>query len=192
MGGNCYRGHPLPISTSLSLSWAVATGIKKLTQTINQPVDTFKDDKERLGALESIISNLEATSGSLKNLSQRIERGEGTLGKLLTDESLYNELKVTLSDMGTAVNKLSSSEGTLVKLFQDDEIYYDIKEITAKLNAIISRTEHGEGLAGKLFIDNRNYEDPSAKQESEADVPPQDSKYVPLTALGGMLGEVTK
>ena len=94
--------------------------------------------------------------------------------------------------MGKAINKLSSSEGTLVKLFQDDEVYRDIKEITAKLNAIISKTERGEGLAGRLFIENKNYEDPSAEQASEAVKPPEDSEYVPLTALGGMLGEVTK
>jgi len=182
---------PADIDQLISELGGVATGIKKLTQTINQPVDTF-NEKEQQGAFESIVGNLEATSGSLKNLTQRIERGEGTLGKLLTDESLYNELKVTLSDMGTAINNLSSSEGTLVKLFQDDEIYRDIKEITAKLNAIISKTERGEGLAGRLFIENKNYEDPSAVQGSDAATPPQDSEYVPLTALGGMLGEVTK
>ena len=94
--------------------------------------------------------------------------------------------------MGKAINNLSSSEGTLVKLFQDDEIYRDIKEITAKLNAIISKTERGEGLVGRLFIENKNYENPSAEQDSKTATPPQDSEYVPLTALGGMLGEVTK
>jgi phospholipid/cholesterol/gamma-HCH transport system substrate-binding protein len=192
-GGELLQGAPpADIDQLISELGGVATGIKKLTQTINQPVDTFKDEKEKRGALESIISNLEATSASLKHLSQRIERGEGTLGKFLTDESIYNELKVTLSDMGTAVKNLSSSEGTLVKLFQDDEIYYDIKEITAKLNTILSKTERGEGLVGRLFIENRNYEDQSGKGESEPDIPPQNSEYVPLTALGGMLGEVTK
>jgi phospholipid/cholesterol/gamma-HCH transport system substrate-binding protein len=191
-GGELLQGAPpADIDQLISELGGVATEIKKLTQTINQPVDTF-NEKENQGAFESIVDNLEATSGSLKNLSQRIERGEGTLGKLLTDASLYNDLKKTLSDMGTAINNLSSSEGTLVKLFQDDEIYRDIKEITARLNAIISKTERGEGLVGRLFIENRNYVDQSAGQESEAETPAKDSEYVPLTALGGMLGEVTK
>ncbi|MDX1779158.1 MAG: hypothetical protein R3339_09785, partial [Thermodesulfobacteriota bacterium] len=131
-------------------------------------------------------------SSSLKNLSQRIERGEGTLGKLLHDESLYDELKVTLSEMGTAINKLSSSEGTLVKLFQDDEIYRDIKDITGRLRALIAQTEQGEGLVGRLFTENRTYVDQISEPESEEEAPPQESDYIPLTALGGMLGEVTK
>jgi hypothetical protein len=94
--------------------------------------------------------------------------------------------------MGTAINKLSSSEGTLVKLFQDDEIYRDIKEITAKLRTLIAKTEQGEGLVGRLFTENRTYVDQSSEQESEQETPPQESNYIPLTALGGMLGEVTK
>ena len=191
-GGELLQGAPpTDIDQLLSELGGVATGIKKLTQTITQPVDTF-NEKEKQGALESIISNLEATSSSLKNLSQRIEGGQGTLGKLLHDESLYDELKATLSEMGIAINKLSSSEGTLVKLFQDDEIYRDIKDITSKLSALIAKTEQGEGLVGRLFTENRTYVDQSSEQESEEEAPPQESDYIPLTALGGMLGEVTK
>ena len=191
-GGELLQGAPpADIDQLISELGGVAAGIKKLTQTINQPVDTFSE-KEKQGALESIISNLESTSSSLKHLSRKIERGEGTLGKLLNDESLYNELKVTLSDMGTAINKLSSSEGTLVKLFQDDEIYRDIKEITAKLRTLMGKTEQGEGLAGRLFTENRTYVDQSSEQEGKEEAPYQESDYIPFTALGGMLGEVTK
>ena len=38
------------------------------------------------------LSNLESTVANLDNLMARIEKGEGTLGKLTKDEALYNNL----------------------------------------------------------------------------------------------------
>jgi phospholipid/cholesterol/gamma-HCH transport system substrate-binding protein len=181
---------PTDIDQLLTELSTVATGINTLTRTITQPTDTAQEEKGKRGALQSIISNLEETSTSLKNLSERIERGEGTLGKLLTDETIYNQLTTTLSDIGVVFENLNSSEGTLVKLFQDEEIYESIKDTIARINAIIKKTEQGEGIAGKLLIDNRSYEDQTSEQEQTPNPSPEESTYVPLTALGSMLGKV--
>ena len=181
---------PADIDQLLTELSTVATGINKLTRTITQPTDSVQEEEGKRGALQSIISNLEETSTSLKNLSKNIERGEGTLGKLLTDETIYNQLTTTLSDISVVFEKLNSSEGTLIKLFQDEEIYESIKDTTARINAIIKKTEQGEGMAGKLLIDNRIYEDQTREQEKTPNPPPDKSTYVPLTALGSMLGKV--
>jgi hypothetical protein len=95
-----------------------------------------------------------------------------------------------LSDIGVVFENLSASEGTLIKLFQEEEIYESIKDTTARINAIIKKTEQGEGMAGKLLIDNRIYEDQTREQEKTPDPSPDESTYVPLSALGGMLGKV--
>jgi phospholipid/cholesterol/gamma-HCH transport system substrate-binding protein len=181
---------PADIDQLLTELSTVATGINDLTRTITQPTDNAQEEKGKRGALQSIISNLEETSTSLKNLSRSIERGEGTLGKLLTDETIYHQLTTTLSDIGVVFENLSSSEGTLIKLFQDEEIYESIKDTTARINAIIKKTEQGEGMAGKLLIDNRIYEGQTREQEKTPDPSPDESTYVPLTALGSMLGKV--
>ena len=181
---------PADIDQLLTELSTVATGINDLTRTITQPAGTAQEEKGERGALQSIISNLEETSASLKNLSRSIERGEGTLGKLLTDETIYRQLTTTLSDIGAVFENLNSSEGTLVKLFQDEEIYESIKDTTARINAIIKRTEQGEGVAGKLLIDNRIYEDQTREQEKTPNPSPDESTYVPLTALGSVLGKV--
>ena len=190
-GGELMQGAPpADIDQLLTELSTVATGINKLTRTITQPTDSVQEEEGKRGALQSIISNLEETSTSLKNLSKGIERGEGTLGKLLTDEKIYNQLTTTLADIGVVFEKLSSSEGTLIKLFQDEEIYESIKDTTARINAIIKKTEQGEGMAGKLLIGNRIYEAQTGEQEKTPNPSPDKSTYVPLTALGSMLGKV--
>jgi len=47
-------------------------------------------DKEGTGGL---LANMRSASSDLKDLMGSIRRGEGTLGKLITDPSLYNDLR---------------------------------------------------------------------------------------------------
>jgi phospholipid/cholesterol/gamma-HCH transport system substrate-binding protein len=44
------------------------------------------------GRLERMMANLEGTSNELKATMDKINGGEGTLGKLMTDDSLYVNL----------------------------------------------------------------------------------------------------
>jgi len=193
-GGELLQGAPPADIDQLFTELSdVAAGIKNLTQMITQPAESGAGEAKQRGALQSIISNLEETSRSLNNVSQRLERGEGTLGKLLTDEAVYNQLEKTLADIGSAVQKISASEGTLAKLMQDDEIYNQLREVIARINRIIKKTEKGEGIAGKLFLDNRIYGDEKPKvDESAPGTAPEEDTSLPVSALGGMLGEITE
>ena len=170
----------------------VAKGIKNLTQMITKPVETAEGTKEKKTAIQSILSNLQETSESLRNLTKRIESGEGTLGKLLTDDTLFNELKTILSDISTTIGKLGSNEGTLGKLLNEEEVYNTVKEITTRINAIIKRIEGGKGILGKLFVGETLYENQGGEQESVSKTHKKESEYVPLTALGSILGKVTE
>lgn len=190
-GGELMQGAPpADIDQLLTELSTVATGINDLTRTITQPTDTAQEESAKRGALQSIISNLEETTTSLRNLSTGLERGEGTLGKLLTDETVYRQLTTTLSDIGAVFENLNSSEGTLVKLLQDKEVYESIRDTAARINAIIKKTEQGEGIAGKLLIDNRVYEDQTSGQDKTPPPSPDESSCVPITALGSILGQI--
>lgn len=193
-GGELLQGAPpADIDQLFAELSSVAASIKNLTQIITQPAGSTAGETEQMGALQSIVSNLEKTSSSLKNVSSRLERGEGTLGKLLTDETVYNGLKQTLADIGSAVDKISASEGTLARLMQDDEIYNQLNDLVARINGIIKKTEKGEGIAGKLFLDNRIYVDGTPGQEDITPGPaPEKDASLPVSALGGMLGKITE
>lgn len=49
-------------------------------------------------SLEELIGQLEKLSGSMEIVLRKVEKGEGSLGKLVTDDSLYVEMQTTLSD----------------------------------------------------------------------------------------------
>jgi phospholipid/cholesterol/gamma-HCH transport system substrate-binding protein len=105
---------------------------------------------------------------------------------------MYNELKATLTDISAAIKAFSSSEGTLGKLLSDEEVYNTIKEITARINIILKKIDRGEGILGKLFTGESLYGNQEEKQKSVSKTSKEENRHVPITALGSMLGKVTK
>lgn len=59
----------------------------------------FKSSLENQGTLDESLKHIESSSVSLSNVLAKIEKGEGTLGKLLMDETLYNEVDAFAKDV---------------------------------------------------------------------------------------------
>ena len=79
----------------------------RVTDTMNlvgeQPMNLMEDvavvvDRLRDFTKGEFFANLEKTSEHIMEVSERLNRGEGTLGRLLTDETLYNNISGTVSD----------------------------------------------------------------------------------------------
>jgi phospholipid/cholesterol/gamma-HCH transport system substrate-binding protein len=49
-------------------------------------------------SLEELVGQLETLSNSMEIVLRKVEKGEGSLGKLVNDDSLYKEMKTTLED----------------------------------------------------------------------------------------------
>ena len=105
------------------------------------------------GELKSIVTNFEAASVSVKNVAARVERGEGTLGKLLSsDESLYSDIKSAVADLTSIVSGLREGKGTVGKLLSDDgTMYDDLGRTLANAAEIAERLKNGEGFVGRLL-----------------------------------------
>jgi phospholipid/cholesterol/gamma-HCH transport system substrate-binding protein len=75
------------------------------------------DDLARATAkLNTVLVKVDATLDG-------IQRGEGTLGKLLKNEGLYSDLTTTLAEARGALQEFRSGEGTLGKLAKNNEVY---------------------------------------------------------------------
>lgn len=101
---------------------------------------------------EKILENLGATLENLRQVTESLSRGEGTIGKLLVDETVYNDLQVTVANLKAATEPLAKGEGTLGRLLADDgAVYEDIRAITGNLKETTERLNSGEGMIGKLL-----------------------------------------
>lgn len=114
-----------------------------------------------------ILTNLETTIASIREVSEKIRRGEGTIGKLVNDDGLYNEYKAVGKDvrelaakLQSVVDKVNKGEGTLGKLIGDDSVYTNIQALAVNLREISDRLNRGEGSLGKLMSkDDQLYRD---------------------------------
>ena len=123
------------------------------------PRDLMRDIAEVVAGLrrtledEGTLGNIRKASVSLAEVLGRLERGEGTLGKLLSkDESIYTNINATVLNLRVISDRLEKGEGTLGKLLSKDETFYkDVSAVAANVRTISDRLEKGEGTLGKLL-----------------------------------------
>jgi phospholipid/cholesterol/gamma-HCH transport system substrate-binding protein len=58
--------------------------------------------------LNATIANLDATVGQLNNVVSGIDRGEGTLGKIMKDDQLYNNLNAASNNLNALIEDLKA------------------------------------------------------------------------------------
>jgi len=69
------------------------------------------------GRLEQMMANIEATSNDLRATMARVNEGEGTLGKLMTDDSLYNNLSAATRQMDLLMEDLRLNPHRYLSIF---------------------------------------------------------------------------
>lgn len=74
----------------------------KLDTTLNKFSHASND-------LVKITSTLEELSASLKTLSEKIEKGEGTLGQMINDPALYQDLKKTTRSIDELIQDIKKN-----------------------------------------------------------------------------------
>ena len=94
---------------------------------------TVETAQEAAETVRSAAESTRKTIDALKDVSERIERGEGTLGKLIKDESLYQEAKETIQSVKGIAEKVERGEGTLGKLVSDDALIKEADKTMKKV-----------------------------------------------------------
>ena len=75
-------------------------------------------------------------SANLEGITGRLAKGEGTAGKLLTDEALYARLTALTTRLDDLSLALQSGRGTAGRLLQDDVLYDNMNASVAELRQL--------------------------------------------------------
>ena len=70
---------------------------------IRKAIDDFAASAEKMSQLTGRLDSLRA---SMQSLSTRIDRGEGTLGKLVTDDKLYDDLNTSVASLKVLIEDI--------------------------------------------------------------------------------------
>lgn len=123
-----------------------------VTSAIVQATEQFESlISQNSRAIQKITSSLAETTRILSRVAGDLEKGQGTVGLLLTDERLYENLNQSTSRLAEVFGSLARGEGTLGRLFTDRDIYDRLDLITKHLVA-------GKGTLGRLIFDDRFFQ----------------------------------
>jgi phospholipid/cholesterol/gamma-HCH transport system substrate-binding protein len=99
-------------------------------------------------SVQNAISNLQSVGGDVKNVAADAHTlltnanqvvtdartGQGTLGKLLTDDSFYVQANAAMSNLHSILMKIDRGQGTVGQLINDDTFLKDAKLSLQKLD----------------------------------------------------------
>jgi phospholipid/cholesterol/gamma-HCH transport system substrate-binding protein len=129
------------------------------------PHDLISDAGEVMSSLRTslvdgrAIDKISLAADNLYQISERLNTGQGTLGKLLSeDDTIYNDVAASVASLRSLSGRLESGQGTLGHLMaDDDQLYNDLSATVASLKIVAQRLENGEGLLGKMMTDDQLY-----------------------------------
>ena len=104
-----------------------------------------------------VLVQFNSVGKQLQELMDNINKGQGTVGKMLHDDSVYVNLNRTVLEAQDLVKKVSQGNGTIAKLVNDPKLYDNLKTSTDDLQAIVKDLRAGKGTAGKFLTDDQLY-----------------------------------
>jgi len=115
----------------------------------SEPIDV---EKLLVDGVE-ILEVLKQTSGSINEITAKINRGEGTLGLLVNDPRMYIDLDRVLVLMENLSRRVESGKGTLARLFTDPGLYDRFVSVLHNMVVLTDSLRTGGGSLGRLFHD---------------------------------------
>jgi phospholipid/cholesterol/gamma-HCH transport system substrate-binding protein len=114
--------------------------------------------KEVVERSADVLSNLKALSDDVQQMIDGVQRGKGTLGKLLTDDQAYNHLNSVLAKTDQIAANLQAGQGTIGRLLMTDDTSIKADKALDQINTILADLRAQKGTMGKLLYDPTLYD----------------------------------
>ena len=129
------------------------------TGTLKDIGDSNKEDiatiirsaKNVTGTMEPIIANL-------TEITEKINQGQGTIGRLVNDDEAVENLNQTLASLREITDRIKNGEGTLGQLIAKDDSIQNLNKTLESLGDITETINRGEGTIGRLVREEETVE----------------------------------
>lgn len=109
-------------------------GSKEVVNKLNTMLDENRENiKATTKALADAGPKIDSVATKLDDITGKVQRGEGTIGKLFADTKLYDDVTKISTDVKDITDKVRSGEGTVGKLIFEDKIANEAEATFRKL-----------------------------------------------------------
>ena len=135
------KANRVPLTATIANMQAISSQISQGEGTIGKLIydDTlYKSLSTTLANVEtnlqSVSTDLKITLSDARSIIDQVKSGQGTVGKLLTDDALYRESTDSMANLNQILQKINRGEGSVGKLVNDQEFYKNIKLTLQKVD----------------------------------------------------------
>lgn len=107
--------------------------------------------------VEELTASALKTMNTIEEVTGRINRGEGTIGKLVSSSELSDRILKTVNNIEVMTEKLATGKGLAGKLVNDEALAARFTSIVANLTSLTDSIKNGRGTLGKLIVDDQLY-----------------------------------
>ena len=189
----------------------ILSEIQDLGERLNSIAGSFPDLNESgmgdlFGNLNALVTEnrdrFDTVMTNLEDLTTKLNSGEGTFGKLISEDTLYTELlrvvddfQIASADMNEALasanglmQRVEAGEGTLGRLLVGNTIADELEDSVANLRSFSEKLNSGEGTLGKLVADDTLYLELRSMLNKADSALDSMGDAGPITAVGATAG----
>ncbi len=152
--------------------------------------------------LDKLVSDNQAKVGdtltNLRDITGKINRGDGTVGKLINSSELHDQLLSAVTDIKAAaadarlviadahgiVGQVKSGQGTLGVLLYDPTTAANLQASVQNIRDVTDKIAKGQGTLGKLLTDDSLYNNAQATLKTADRALDSMNDSGPITAVG--------
>jgi len=86
---------------------------------------------------KDVMALVSDVAADLKDITRKINSGQGTIGKLVNEDALYNDARASLANLNEITDKINHGEGTLGLLVNDESLYLEVKQVISDIRATV-------------------------------------------------------
>jgi phospholipid/cholesterol/gamma-HCH transport system substrate-binding protein len=121
---------------------------------------------ELMGSAQSTLDKVGRLTDEVTSMTEKINRGEGSIGRMITTTELSDRVNITLENADGAMTalrattaRLTDGTGLIPTLINDREIPTRLKGVIASLESFTSDLRSNKGTLGRLVADDALYTD---------------------------------
>ena len=105
-----------------------------------------------------VVENLGVLSTQIGNIIDKVNKGQGTIGKVINDSALYDHLNSTAGKLDAMASAIQQGQGSVGKLVASDELYMKVDAAVDKADDVLGAVRDQKGTVGKLIYDPSAYD----------------------------------
>lgn len=191
----------------------IVDNLRELTMTLNETVQMNRENIDRTlenfsvfssdlrdisssnkVALMDIVVNFQQASRQLREtivtlnqITEKIYRGEGTIGRLVNDEATVDRMNETLLALKEISEKINRGEGTIGRLINDEETVENVNQTLTNVNDFLEKEQRFQtylNYRGEYLFDSEDM-----KSYLSLRIQPKEDKYYLLQVVDDPAGK---